>query len=71
MVIVCAILTKILFIIYILSILNGLRHLYILGTYVFSEGDEKYRLAPRDLLILGVSIAYVITGMITGIGLCV
>lgn len=71
MIIVCAIITKILYMIYIVAILNSLRHLYILGTYVFSEGEDKYRLSSRDLIILGISIAYIITGIITGIGICV
>lgn len=55
---------------YILSILNTVRHLYNVILAYFDE-NRKYLLTPKSLLILGVSIAFIITGMINGIAICV
>lgn len=70
MVIVCAIVTKILFVLYILSILNALRHLYVIVRMVWSDEENSYKISPKSLVLLGISIAFVITGMINGIGIC-
>ena len=70
MIIACAIVTKILFVLYILAILNSLRHLYIIIRMVMSEEENKYKISPKTLLLLGISIAFIITGIINGIGIC-
>jgi len=55
-----------------LSILNVIRHVFFLvGSFVKSDGEkpEKFRLEPRQLLLLGLSIAYILTIIFTGIKL--
>lgn len=64
------IINKILVILYVLSLANVLRHgYYFIQAFISTYGDEpvKYILGDKALLLLGVSLAYVITGMITGV----
>lgn len=68
------ILNKALVVIYILSCLNIVRHAYKLfasWSSTENEGQEtiRYVLEPNKLLIVGLSIAYVISGVFTGITL--
>ena len=68
------ILSRVLVIIYILSFLNILRHSYKLLASWFSTkgtGEEtiRYILDSKHLILLGLSIAYVISGIFTGITL--
>ena len=64
------IINKILFLIYVLALLNTVRHgYYFIQAYVSTYSDEpvKYLLDSKSLLVLGISIAYIITGIIMGI----
>ena len=65
------ILNKVLLMIFVLSILNVFWHaFFFIQAYVKTEKENsKYIVSPRSLLILGLSIAYVITSIITGINL--
>lgn len=68
------ILNKVLVTVYILSCLNIIRHLYkLFASWVSTEGSGeetiRYVLEPTKLLIVGLSIAYVISGIFTGITL--
>jgi len=65
------VLNKVLLMVFILSILNVLWHaFFFIQAYVKTEKeDSKYIVSPRSLLILGLSIAYVIASIITGINL--
>jgi len=64
------IINKILFVFFFMSILTMFRHLYYFIQAIVTSTDEqpnKYRLSPKSLLILGISIAYLITSIFTGI----
>lgn len=55
-----------------MSFLNLIRHTYnLIQTYYIGSEDEnvRYIVEPKDLLILAVSIAIVLTSMFTGIQL--
>ena len=61
---------KVLIILYILSCLNVLRHVYYLIQTTMmtkNESSEKYRLSNKSLLILGISLAYLISIIFIGI----
>jgi hypothetical protein len=63
------IINKLLFITLILSILNILRNLFlfILDWSKDEEEKVKIKLTSKSLLLLGLSIAYVISSIFTGI----
>jgi hypothetical protein len=67
------ILNKFLFLLTFLSILNVVRHgFFLIGSFIKSEDEEKtqkFRLSPTQLLLLGLSIAYILTIIFTGIKL--
>jgi len=61
---------KVLYIIFFLSVLNVLRH----GWKIFMRlRDEdlpnKYELSKTELIFLGLSVAYIISTIFTGIGI--
>jgi len=61
---------KILITMFFLAFLNVLRHGYYFIQSVLSSNEEnpnKYKLQTKPLLFLGVSIAYVLTVIFTGI----
>jgi len=63
---------KLLTLIFFTASLNTLRHTYyFIQTWFASTDDEpsKYRLTNNSLLLLGVSIAYILTVIFTGIKL--
>lgn len=63
---------KILIILFILSNLSILRHFYyLLQAYITStpEQPNKYRINKYSLLFLGLSVAYVLSTLFTGIKL--
>lgn len=59
------IVNKILILLFVLGGLNILRHIYFVIQASFLK--NKYRLSSRALLLLGISLAYVITSLFTGI----
>jgi len=64
------ILNKIAFILFFLSILNIVRTIFFLiGSFIKSDEDQpqKLRLGGTQLLFLGLSIAYILTSIFTGI----
>lgn len=65
------VLNKVLLMVFVLSILNILWHaFFFIQAYVKTEKENsKYIVSPRSLLILGLSIAYIIASIITGINL--
>jgi hypothetical protein len=64
---------KILILIYVLAVINTIRHTYyFIQAYLSTYNDDepvKYIVSDKSLLIVGLSIAYIITGIITGITL--
>ena len=63
---------KVLIIIFFLSILNIIRHTYyFIQLWLQSdiENPVKYKITNRSLLFLGLSIAYILMAIFTGIGL--
>jgi hypothetical protein len=63
-------LNKILIVLFFLSCLNTIRHGYYFIQTWFTSTDEtpiKYRLTNTSLFLLGVSIAYILTTIFTGI----
>jgi len=66
------IINKILILIYVLALINSIRHLYyFIQAFLSTYGNEpvKYIISDKSLLLLGISIAYLITGILTGITL--
>lgn len=63
---------KILMLLFFMSALNSLRHIYYFIQAFFSSTEElpsKYRLNDRSLYLLGISLAYILTVVFTGIKL--
>lgn len=61
---------KILTVLFFAACLNSIRHSYYFIQAWFTSTEElpvKYRLTPKSLLLLGISIAYVLTTIFTGI----
>lgn len=65
--IVLALVNKSLNIIFILSILLIIRHIFLLYRNIVDIEPKKYTLTKKELLYLGISIAYIITSIINGI----
>lgn len=66
------IINKILILLYVLAVINTLRHTYyFIQAYMSTYGDEpvKYIISDNSLLIVAISLAYIITGILTGITL--
>jgi hypothetical protein len=66
------ILNKILFMLFFLSCLNTIRHLYyIIQAFTLSKEEEpvKYKLSNKSLFLFGVSVSYILSVLITGIAL--
>lgn len=64
------ILNKVSVMLLMLSIINVIRHLFfVIGSFIKAdeENPQKYRLYPRELWLLGLSIAYILTTIFTGI----
>ncbi len=63
------ILNKILMILFFISCLNTIRHTYYFIQAWFTSTEEepvKYRLTNTALLLLGMSIAYILTAIFNG-----
>ena len=63
------ILNKILMILFFLSCLNTIRHTYYFIQAWFTSTEEepvKYRLTNTSLVLLGVSVAYILTAIFNG-----
>jgi hypothetical protein len=66
------IINKILMMAFALSVLTSLRHIYYFFQAFLTSTEElpvKYRLSSTSLLFLGISIAYILTSIFTGIKL--
>jgi hypothetical protein len=64
------ILNKILLMLFFMSCLNLLRHVYYFTQAVLTSTEEepkKYRIPNVSLYILGISIAYILSAIFTGI----
>lgn len=64
------ILNKVFIILFMLSSLNVFRHgYYFLQAWFKSENEEpvRYVISPRALFFLGISLAYILTGIFSGI----
>ena len=64
------ILNRILLILFFISCLNVLRHVYYFIQAVVTSTDEepkKYRIPSVSLYLLGISIAYILSVIFTGI----
>jgi hypothetical protein len=64
------ILNKIFIVLYIMSCLNTIRHLYYFIQTILTSVEEetiKYRISNKSLLFLCISISYVLSGFFTGI----
>ncbi len=65
-------LNKLLMVLFFLSCLNTLRHVYyFIQSFIIStdENVAKYRLDKKSLFLLGVSISYILTVIFKGINL--
>lgn len=65
-------LNKLLMVLFFMSLLNTVRHMYYFIQTWFTSTEEtpvKYKITSKSLLLLGVSIAYILTTIFTGIKL--
>jgi hypothetical protein len=65
-------LNKLLMVLFFMSLLNTVRHTYYFIQTWFTSTEEtpvKYKITSKSLLLLGVSIAYILTTIFTGIKL--
>ena len=63
-------LNKLLMVLFFMSLLNTVRHTYYFIQTWFTSTEEtpvKYKITNKSLFLLGVSIAYILTVIITGI----
>jgi hypothetical protein len=70
MIMLIEILNKIFYILFFLSSLNVIRTVFFLiGSFIKSDDEQpqKFRLSSMQLLLLGLSIAYIITSLFTGV----
>ena len=58
-------LNKILLILFILSILNVVRHTFFVVRFYMN--DKRFSLGRTSLILLGLSISYIVVGIIEGI----
>ncbi len=66
------IINKILMVIFFVASLNTVRHLYyFIQTILYTDQEisVKYKLSNKSLILLGISIAYILTAIFTGIKL--
>jgi hypothetical protein len=66
------ILNKLLTGVFFLTVLNTVRHAYFFIQALIVSTDEeprKYKLTKRELLLLGISVAYILAVIFTGIKL--
>jgi len=66
------IVNRILIMLFMLSTLTTLRHIYYFFQAFLTSTEEvpvKYRLSRTDLLFLGISLSYILTVIFTGIKL--
>ncbi len=66
------ILNKVLIMFFFMACLNTIRHTYYFIQAFFQSSEEeprKYRLQNTSLILLGVSVAYILTVLFTGIKL--
>lgn len=64
------IINKILNVIFFMSCLNTVRHLYYFIQAWFTSTPEvpvKYKISSKSLLLLGASIAFILTAIFTGV----
>lgn len=64
---------KILMTLFFMSSLNVLRHIfYFVQFFVQPVNDDqinKYKISPKSLLLLGISLGYILTVIFSGIGI--
>lgn len=64
------VLNKFLLVLFFLSLLNTIRHIYYFIQAIVSSSEEqpiKYVISKSDLTMLGISIAYILSVIFTGI----
>jgi hypothetical protein len=64
------ILNKLLLVLFFVSLLNTIRHTYYFIQAIVSSSEEqpiKYVISKSDLTMLGISIAYILSVIFTGI----
>jgi hypothetical protein len=65
-----SLLNKVLFVLFFMSILNILRHVWKVFTILRNDNiPNKYELSKQELIFLGLSIAYLFTTIFTKISL--
>jgi len=65
-----SLLNKVLFVLFFMSILNILRHIWKVFTILRNDDvPNKYELSKQELIFLGLSVAYLFTTIFTKISL--
>jgi len=65
-----SLLNKVLFVLFFMSILNILRHVWKVFTILRNDNiPNKYELSKQELIFLGLSVAYLFTTIFTKISL--
>lgn len=60
-------LNKVLVIIFVLALLNCGKHIWNIINRLREEAPSKYIISTEERFLLGLSVAYIITGLFTGI----
>ena len=63
------ILNKILFVIFFMCLFNTLKHVWVIISRLRQEVPNEYKISPKEKFLLGLSLSYIITVIITGIQL--
>jgi len=67
---IATLLNKILILIFFMSLLNLVKHVWNIFMVLRNEDvPNKYELSKRELIFLGISVAYILTTIFTGIKL--
>jgi hypothetical protein len=62
-------LNKVLLVIFMMSVLNVAKHLWNIINGLRAEVPTKYEISSWDRFLLGLSVSYIITSLLTGIQL--
>jgi hypothetical protein len=60
-------LNKILLITFMMCVFNCLKHVWEVINNLRKEVPNKYHISPKERFLLGVSLSYIITSILTGI----
>lgn len=67
--IITQLLDKTLYVVFFMSLFNVIRHGFLFYRHISKPDFEKYAIKPKEMLFLGLSLAFIITVIFKGIGI--